>query len=53
MDTENINTTRDFMGAGFGYGKMDKSTELNAEMSITNNGRDAYESKIHQIGGGE
>lgn len=41
-----------FTQSNFKDGKIDKSKELNETMSITNQGRDEYESKIHAVQGG-
>ena len=38
-------------GGDFGYEKLSKVNELNESMSITAQGRDAYESKLFNIGG--
>lgn len=38
-------------GGDFGYEKLSKANELNESMSITAQGRDAYEQKIMNIGG--
>lgn len=38
-------------GGDFGMDKLSKSNELNESMSITAKGRDAYESKLFNIGG--
>lgn len=39
-------------GGDFGYDKLSKANELNESMSIAPTGKDAYESKIFNIGGG-
>lgn len=39
-------------GGDFGMEKLGKQNQLNESMTISNSGRDAYESKIHNIGGG-
>lgn len=39
-------------GGDFGFEKLSKVNELNETMSITAQGRDAYESKLFNIGGG-
>ena len=38
-------------GGDFGLEKLSKANELNESMSITAQGRDAYESKLFNIGG--
>lgn len=38
-------------GGDFGMEKLSKANELNENMSITAQGRDAYESKLFNIGG--
>ena len=38
-------------GGDFGMDKLSKANELNESMSITPYGRDAYESKLFNIGG--
>ena len=38
-------------GGDFGMEKLSKVNELNESMSITPQGRDAYESKLFNIGG--
>lgn len=38
-------------GGDFGIEKLSKANELNESMSITPQGRDAYESKLYNIGG--
>ena len=38
-------------GGDFGMDKLSKANELNESMSITPQGRDAYESKLFNIGG--
>ena len=38
-------------GGDFGMEKLSKANELNETMSITPQGRDAYEQKIMNIGG--
>ena len=38
-------------GGDFGYEKLSKVNELNESMSIAPSGRDAYESKLFNIGG--
>lgn len=38
-------------GGDFGMEKLSKANELNESMSITAQGRDAYESKLFNIGG--
>ena len=38
-------------GRDFGMEKLSKSNELNESMSIAPQGRDAYESKLFNIGG--
>ena len=45
-------TSRTFNSGGdFGMEKLSKANELNNTMSITPTGRDAYESKLFNIGG--
>ena len=45
-------TSRTFNSGGdFGMEKLSKVNELNESMSITPQGRDAYESKLFNIGG--
>ena len=45
-------TSRTFNSGGdFGMEKLSKANELNESMSITHQGRDAYESKLFNIGG--
>ena len=39
-------------GGDFGMEKLGKQNQLNETMTISNSERDAYESKIHNIGGG-
>ena len=38
-------------GGDFGFDKLSKVNELNESMSIAPQGRDAYESKLFNIGG--
>lgn len=38
-------------GGDFGMEKLGKQNQLNESMTISTSGRDAYESKIHAIGG--
>lgn len=38
-------------GGDFGMDKLSKANELNESMSISPQGRDAYESKLFNIGG--
>lgn len=38
-------------GGDFGKEKLSKINELNETMSITNQSPDAYESKLHNLGG--
>ena len=38
-------------GSDFGMEKLSKANELNESMSISPQGRDAYESKLWNIGG--
>ena len=38
-------------GGDFGMGKLSKANELNESMSIATQGRDAYESKLFNMGG--
>lgn len=38
-------------GSDFGMEKLSKANELNESMSIAPQGRDAYESKLWNIGG--
>ena len=38
-------------GGDFGMDKLSKANELNESMSIAPQGRDAYESKLYNIGG--
>lgn len=38
-------------GGDFGKEKLSKANELNESMSITNQAPDAYESKLHNLGG--
>ena len=38
-------------GSDFGMNKLSKANELNESMSISAQGRDAYESKLFNIGG--
>ena len=51
MVEEQKNTMHDMMKSSYGSEKADKSNELNANMSITNQGKDEYENKIHNVGG--
>ena len=45
-------TTKTFNSGGdFGFEKLSKANELSPEMSIAPQGRDAYESKLWNIGG--
>ena len=45
-------TARTFNSGGdFGMEKLSKANELNETMSIAPQGRDAYESKLFNIGG--
>lgn len=39
-------------GGDFGMEKLSKANELNESMSIVPTGKDAYESKLYNIGGG-
>ena len=51
-DSQNRGTSRTFNSGGdFGMEKLSKVNELNESMSITPQGRDAYESKLFNIGG--
>lgn len=45
------NTTRDFMKSHYNDEKLDKSTELNARMTIKETPKDEYESTLHNLGG--
>ena len=51
MTEEQKNTMQDMMKSSYGSEKADKSNELNSNMSITHQGRDEYENKIHNVGG--
>ena len=45
-------TSKSFNSGGdFGMDKLSKANELNESMSIAPQGRDAYESKLFNIGG--
>ena len=45
-------TVKNFSSGGdFGFDKLSKANELSPEMSITPQSRDAYESKLWNIGG--
>lgn len=45
-------TTKTFNSGGdFGFEKLSKANELSPKMSIAPQGRDAYESKLWNIGG--
>lgn len=50
-DLEAKNETRGMMKSSYGDEKMDKSTELNESMSISNSSADEYTRKIMNIGG--
>lgn len=46
------NEMRSMMKGNYEDHKLDKSNELNENMSIDNRSRDNYEQTIHNIGGG-
>ena len=52
-DLEQKNETRSMMKSNFSDVKLDKSKELNDSMTLNEGSRDEYESKIHNIGGGQ
>lgn len=45
------NKMKDFTTSSFGDSKLSKENELNASMSVTNDSRDEYASKIASLGG--
>ena len=49
---DQTNENKSFMKESYGDNKVDKSSELNDRMTISETARDEYESKIHNIGGG-
>lgn len=52
-DLEASNETRSMMKGSYNDTKLDKSNELRSSMSITESGKDEYESTIHSVGGNE
>lgn len=51
QNLEATNETRSMMKGTYQDHKLDKSNELNERMSISETGRDEYESTIHSVGG--
>lgn len=51
QNLEATNETRSMMKGTYQDHKLDKSNELNERMSISESGRDEYESTIHSVGG--
>lgn len=52
-DLEETNETRSMMKGNYNDHRLDKSNELNDDMTIKETGQDEYEKKIHNIGGNE
>ena len=52
-DLDTANETRSMMKSTYGDGKMDKSSELKASMTINEGSKDEYESAIHSVGGNQ
>jgi len=50
-ELENENETRSFMKGSYDDTRLDKSTELNDNMTINESSKDEYESTIHNLGG--
>ena len=48
---EQTNTTRSMMKGTYEDHKLNKSSELNDNMTINEGSKDEYESKIHKLGG--
>ncbi len=51
VDLEQTNETRSMMKGTYNDTKLDKSSELNERMTISQSSRDDFESTIHSIGG--
>ena len=50
-ELEQKNETRSMMKGSYQDTKLDKSNELNENMTINEGSKDEYESKLHNIGG--
>ena len=50
-ELEQKNETRSMMKGTYQDTKLDKSNELNENMTINEGSKDEYESKLHNIGG--
>ena len=50
-DLETKNETRSMMKGTYTDSKLDKSKELNANMTINEASKDEYESTLHNLGG--
>ncbi len=51
FDLENDNSLHQMTKSDFGFEKVNKSSELNDGMSISESGADEYENKLHNLGG--
>lgn len=49
---EATNETRSMMKGSYNDVKLDKSSELNSNMTINEGSKDEYESTIHSVGSG-
>lgn len=51
-ELEATNETRSMMKGSYNDVKLDKSSELNSNMTINEGSKDEYESAIHSVGSG-
>ena len=52
-ELEQKNENRSFMKDNYEDTRLDKSKELNENMTINEQSKDEYESKLHNLGGNE
>lgn len=52
-ENQKSKTTIKTMKSDYGFEKYDKTNELNQSMTISDSPADAYDKKIHNIGGNE
>ena len=52
-ELEQKNENRSFMKGNYEDTRLDKSKELNANMTINEQSKDEYESKLHNLGGNQ
>lgn len=51
IDLEQKNETKSMMKGSYEDNKLDKSDELNQNMTINESSKDEYETQMHNIGG--